>query len=230
MDIDAINWEEFKKRFRWNQGEHVAAIAPAGAGKTTLLRELMPYRGYNAFFATKPDDPLYRQIIKDGYRRIESFKDIRQGERNVMLWPKMEKTIPETMISQRDAFREALNAVVHQRAWSLWIDEAKYMSEMLKLKTELTYSIEQLRSVNATVICGAQRPAWLPPSVLANATHVFLWKSTNRDDQIKLADIGGIDAHEVRDAAKSLGSHEFIYIKTRGTDVSVVRSQVKVKT
>jgi hypothetical protein len=63
--------------------------------------------------------------------------------------------------------------------------------------------------------------------VLANASHVFLWKSTNREDQIKLADIGGIDSKIVRDEARALGRHEFIYIKTRGVNSKMVISQVR---
>lgn len=219
-------FREFINDFRWNQGEHVAAIAPAGAGKTTLLKQLLPYRKYSIFFGTKPDDPLYRQIISQGYRRVESMREIRPHETKVFLWPRMRPTIEETILAQRDVFKHALDTIVHQEAWTVWIDEAKYLSEMLRLKTELTYCIEQLRSIKATVICGAQRPAWLPPSVLSNATHTFLWKSTNRDDAMKLADLGGVDAHQVRDWAKNLDSHEFLYIRTRGTDSKIIRTQV----
>lgn len=226
MTIPFTPWSQFKRDFRWAQGEHVAAIAPAGAGKTTVLRELLPYRKYSIFFGTKPDDPLYRKIISQGYRRIESMDEIRPWETKVMLWPKQRRTIPETLEAQREAFRTAMDTIVLQKSWTVWVDESKYLSEMLHLKTELTYCIEQLRSIDATVICGAQRPAWLPPSVLSNATHTFLWKTTNSDDAKRLADLGGVDANQVRIEARNLDSHEFLYIKTRGTDSKIVRSQV----
>lgn len=227
MGIPVVPWDEFERSFRWNQGEHLAGIAPTGAGKTTLFRKLMPYRKYNIMFGTKPADDTYTRILNDGFKRIESIDEVKPWHNNYLLWPKQRKTIPETLVTQRNAFRDALDVVVQQRAWTLWVDESKYLSEMLKLKTELTYCLEQLRSVKATVICGAQRPAWLPPSVLSNSTHVFLWKTTDRNDQIKLADIGGIDSRLVRDEAKTLGSHEFLYIKSRGTDTKIIRSQVK---
>jgi len=124
-------------------------------------------------------------------------------------------------------FLHALNGIVRDGGWTLWIDETKYASEMLSLRKEISFCVDQLRSNNSSIICGAQRPSWLPQSVLANASHVFLWKSTNREDQIKLADVGGIDAKVVRDEAKSLGSHEFIYIKTRGVNSKMVISQVR---
>lgn len=227
--IEHVSWEKFITKFRWTQGEHVTAIAPPGAGKTTLFEALIPYRGYNVIFGTKPADPLYNRIIKNGFRRVESFSDIKSFDRNVLLWPRMAKTIPESIEKQREAFRLALDTIVKQGGWSVWLDESKYIAEMLGLRKEISFCVDQLRSNNSSVICGAQRPAWLPPSVLANASHVFLWKSTNRDDQIKLADIGGIDAKVVREEAKSLNRHEFIYIKTRGVNSRMVISQVSDK-
>lgn len=224
--IPFTGWDKFQADFRWKQGEHVAAIAPAGAGKTTLLHALLPYRKYSIFFGTKPDDPLYRKIISQGYRRVESMAEIRPLDDKIMLWPRQRKTIPETLLVQRQAFQTALDSIVNQGSWTVWIDETKYVAEMLKLRTELTYAIEQLRSIKATVICGAQRPSWLPLSVLSNATHTFLWKSTNREDAAKLSDLGGIDSRLVRDEARTLDAHEFLYINTRGTESKVTRSQV----
>lgn len=225
--IEAVPWSVLIERFRWAQGEHVAAIAPTGAGKTTLFKEIMPHRRYSIIFGTKKKDRLYDQIIREhGFIRVQNVDEIRPWMDRVLLWPKFRKTIPETLIVQQKTFREALDMVVSQTAWTCWFDESKYMAEMLKLRTELTFCLEQLRSVNATTICGAQRPTWLPLSVLSNATHVFLWKSTFEADAKRLADIGGIDAREIMTVAKTLGAHEFIYIRTRGTQASVVRSQV----
>lgn len=226
--IPSVPWDEFVRRFRWAQGEHLAAVAPTGAGKTTLFSELMPMRRYSLMLGTKPDDKMYREIIaKRGFRRVESVDQIRSYDEKVLLWPKQRKDIRSTVVAQQAAFREAFDMVVAQQAWTLWVDEAKYIAEFLRLKTELTYCLEQLRSINATVISGAQRPAWLPPSVLANSTHLFLWKSTRREDAQKLADVGGIDAKLIAEAAKSLDEHEFMYIKSRGTTSRVVRSEVR---
>lgn len=225
--IEPTPWDQFKAGFIWKQGEHLAAIAPTGAGKTTLFSELMPYRAWNIVFGTKPADDSYDKILRSGYKRIESVREIRSFHQNYMLWPKQRKTIPETMVAQRAAFREAMDFIVQQKAWTVWVDESKYISEMLKLKTELTYMLEQLRSINATIICGAQRPAFLPLSVLSNSTHVFLWKTTNRDDAKKLADIGGIDHREIMQELQTLGRYEFLYIKTRGTEAEVIRTQVR---
>lgn len=225
--IPLISWADFRARFRWSQGEHVAAIAPTGAGKTTLFKSLIPYRKHNLFFGTKVDDSAYRDLIrKQGFRRVESIADARPWDNNILLWPKQRKNINETIFSQRAAFQDALNTVVKQGAWAVWVDEAKYLSEFLHLKTELTFALEQLRSINATVISGAQRPSYIPPSVLSNSTHVFLWKTTHDEDAKRLADVGGIDSKVVAQAAKTLDRHEFIYIQSRGTQGQIFRTQI----
>lgn len=225
--IETVGWNDFLRQFRWNQGEHVAIIAPTGAGKTTLERQLMPYRGTNLVFGTKAADKQYDRMIRvDGFKRVESVKEIRPWHNNVLLQPKYNGSIPDLVLRQRAAFAEAMDMVVSQRRWTTWFDEAKYMSEFLKLRTQVTYCVEQLRSLEATIVCGAQRPAWLPASVLSNASHVFLSKTTNREDAQKLADVGGIDAREVRDTAVTLRPFEFLYIHTRGTEASILRTKV----
>ena len=227
MAILDLDWNAFRGVFRWNQGEHLAAIAPTGAGKTTLLRKLTPYRKFNLVFGTKIADKQYDMLVGQGFRRVESMAEIKPWDNNVLLWPKFKKTIPELVQRQRETFRDALDVVVKQRSWTLWVDEAKYVSEFLKLRTELVFCLEQLRSIDATIICGAQRPAWIPPSTLSNSTHIFLWKTTNRDDARVLSDVGGIDADEVKTAARNLGEHEFLYIRSRGTEAQIIRTEVK---
>jgi len=225
-EIPSVTWADFRRTFRWHQGEHLAAIAPTGAGKTTLFKELTPYRRYNLFFGTKVHDKTYAELQRKGFRRVNSIDEIRQWDNNVLLWPKPKKTIADTIYSQRNTFLNALDVVAKQGGWSLWVDEAKYLSEFLRLKTELTFALEQLRSIDSTVISGAQRPSYIPPSVLSNSTHVFLWKTTYDDDAKRLADIGGIDAKLVAQTAKTLDDHEFLYIRARGTNSQMVRSQV----
>lgn len=227
MPSERIPWGEFQKAFRWNQGEHLTAIAPTGAGKTTLFQNLMPYRGYSIMLGTKPDDALYRSIIRThGFERVQTIHEIRPWMDKILLWPRQRATIEETMSAQHKAFKDALDVIVLHGGWTVWVDECKYISEMLRLRTQLTYCLEQLRSINATVICGAQRPAWLPLSVLSSSSHAFLWKSVYREDAKRLADIGGIDSKEIAEELKTLDKHEFLYIHTRGTDARVLRSQV----
>jgi hypothetical protein len=206
----------------------IAIVGPTGAGKTTLLLSLINYRGHSLFFGTKPDDPLYHELIKKhGFRRIESVDEIKHYDTKLLLWPKpVPKDIKATMVKQQTAFAKAINMVVGQGGWAVWLDESKYMAENLGLKMLLTYLLEQSRSIKVTVICGAQRPAWLPASTLPNSTHIFLWKSNKREDAQRLADVGGIDAKTVVETMKTLDAHEFIYIKTRGTESEIVRSQV----
>lgn len=225
--IERVTWEEFKRRFSWRQGEQVVLIGPPGAGKTTIIDAIKDYRTYNIFFGTKKADPLYNSLIREGYRHIQDVSEIKSYDsNNFMLWPKYPGRIEEHVDTQREVFRSAMDKIVDQGGWTLIVDEAKYLSEFLGLRKELSYCVDQLRSNGSSVVCGAQRPAWVPQSVLANATHVFVFKSTNRDDQIKLADVGGLDAEVVRDEARGLDEFEFIYVKTRGVKSNMVISTV----
>lgn len=226
---ESLSWEDFKTQFRWKQGEHVTATAPTGAGKTTLFSELMPYRGHSIMFGTKKTDPMYDFIVKKrGFRRIQDVDEIRPWDTKVLLWPSHRPLdIAGTKVKQAEAFRKAMNTIMHQGNWTVWADEAKYMSEQLRLSPELTFLMEQARSAGVTMINGAQRPAWLSRSVLANSTHVFLWKTLDAEDAKRFGDIGGVDRREVIDELKTLGKHEFLYIKTRGTETNIYRSQVE---
>jgi len=227
MAIETVSWPDFLKRFRWRQGEHVAVMAPTGAGKTTLIGEILPIRSHVIFLGTKKKDKLYDALIKQGYYRVESFHDIKPWMKRVILWPKHESTINATINKQTARFLTAFDGIANQGGWCCVADEAKYMAEMLKLTKSLTFMQEQLRSNHGTNVSGAQRPFWLPRSVLSNASHVFLWKTTDADDIKRLADIGGINRREVARELSTLGKHEFVYIYTRGTEATAMRSQVR---
>lgn len=225
--IPSVSWDDFVRSFSWKQGEHVAILAPTGAGKTHLQTELVKYRGYNIFFGTKIDDKEYRRLIRSGFHRVESVSEIKPWMDHVLLWPKFRKTIAEFEYRQRIAFHDALNYIVQQRTWTLWCDEAKYIAEKLGLKRELTFAFEQLRSIRGTIIAAAQRPAMIPISVLTNSTHFFMWRNNHYDDAKRLADIGGIDAKQIAQELKLLDDHEFLYIRSRGTQTHAIRSQVR---
>jgi len=227
VSIESVSWPEFKRRFKWLQAEHVAVIAPTGAGKTTLIRELLPQRSHVVFLGTKRQDKLYNQLLADGYYRVESFSDIKPWMKRVLLWPKHTDTIPGTIAKQRARFQTAFDRIASQGGWCVVADECKYIAEMLKLSTHLTFCQEQLRSNFGTNVSGAQRPFWLPRSVLSNASHVFIWKTTDPDDLKRLSDIGGINKRLVASELATLGKHEFIYIHTRGTETAMMRSQVR---
>lgn len=223
--LESISWKNFNQSFRWRQGEHLAAVAPTGAGKTTLFAALLARRKFNLFFGTKLDDTLYHQIQRKGYTRIESIDELRSYDSKILLWPKPGKTIAETYYKQRLAFKDALNELVKQGGWTIWLDECKYLAEQLKLEKELTFCLEQLRSINGTVVSGAQRPVWMPRSVLSNASHAFIWRTNDKDDARRLADIAGLDAKLIMNEAKMLNPYEFVYINAREGDI--IKSKVE---
>jgi type IV secretory pathway VirB4 component len=231
-------YPELKRRFNWAQGEHVVIVGPTGVGKSTVIKDLLlPKRKANLFFGTKIKDPLYDELLqKRGYHRVDSLSEVRpwhkdkDGKLKVLLWPHKGKNIAETMGIQKVAFGEAMNDIAtHERPWTLILDEGKYLAEQLHLSKEISYCIEQFRTIDGTIVCGAQRPAWIPPSVMANSSWGILYKSTNRDDAQKLADMGGLDGRQIKEELMKLGPHEFLVVHTRGTETELMRSQVELR-
>lgn len=228
MTIETVPWDEFLRRFRWNQGEHTTILAPTGWGKTTLELGIVHLRSHSVFFATKRDDPLYHELIrKHKFHKVENFGEVMPWMDRILLWPEHQSTIRRTNAHQTDVFIRALDKIVAQRSWTVWFDECKYMVQKLKMEPEVTFANEQLRSTKGTVINVAQRPVWIGKSALSNASHVFLTKTHDATDAKALSDVGGIDAKLVAKESLTLGEHEFIYVATRGNTAKMLRSQVR---
>jgi energy-coupling factor transporter ATP-binding protein EcfA2 len=227
--IETVPWETLLAGFKWRQGEHLAVIGPTEVGKSTLVRELLPRRSHVIFFGTKKKDDLYDKLIrKDGFYRVETHRDIKPWMKKVIIWPSHKSTIVETIAHQKKVFTEAFDMVANQGGWTCVYDECKYLAEMLGLGRHITFAQEQLRTNGGTNVSGAQRPFWIPRSVLGMASHVFLYTSTDPDDMKRLSDIGGVNKQLIRREMETLSQHEFIYIHTRAGRASMLRSQVRI--
>lgn len=220
-----VEWDEFFRRFVWNQGEHLVAIAPTGGGKTTLLSRILPRRKYVCIFVTKTFDPTFATEF-GGYRRIEEWPPPSHLDR-ILLWPKPGKTIKETVANQKRVFKTALDRIFVERGWTVVIDEEHWLSKVLGLDLEVATFHHQGRSSGITVVDGIQRPAWVPVVTYGSADHAFLWKTTDVDDMRRLRALGGVDHQRLAANLLHLDKHQFIYVPTRSGRSAVI-SQVKM--
>lgn len=211
-----VSWDDFVSfYFRWEQGEHITLIGPTGQGKTTLALSLLKMRDYVMAIATKQRDPVLYELERMGYQRVREF-----GELPAEVSPKivLAANLPrgtESLPEQKRIVHNALTAVYVQGGWTVFLDEARYVTEYLKQEKEVELLWQQGRSSGISVLAAAQRPAWVPLSAFSQATHLFLWRTS---DQRDLERIGGLGAHDSRAIAAEVATlprFTVLYLNTR---------------
>ncbi len=216
-EVSRVTWPEFDRALRWEQGEHVSLIGPTGCGKTELSLALLPRRTYVAALATKPrDDVLDRLVRSREWRRTETWSP-RPNERRIVVWPRLRQ-----VAEWRDAkpvYEAALAGIYRAGAWCVFLDEARVICDerrpFLGLAPHLRLLWTQGRSLGVSVIAATQRPAWVPPEMYDQATHLFFFRDQDQDNLRKISGLGGVDARTIRETVPGLGKHEVMYVNAR---------------
>ena len=218
---------DFIRKFRWSQGEHLTVVAPTGRGKTTLLSRLLPMRRNVVIFGTKFMDPTFKEFKGyEVYREWPKRGDVPSHHRRIVLWPEYKGTLAESKKNQQRVFEHALNRIFVDHGWTVVFDEEHYLSKDLGFGDEIATYLHQGRSSGLTVVTGTQRPAWVPVVTYSASTHAFLWKNTHAEDMKRLANLGGIDAKELAHNMLRLGKYDFIYVNTAET-MAPIRSNLR---
>jgi energy-coupling factor transporter ATP-binding protein EcfA2 len=219
---DRVGWADFMDSLDWRQGEHVTLLGHTGSGKTTLARHLIQKRSHKLVFATKPRDPNVEVFKRDGFYMSRVWPVDPRIKRNVLFWPKVERTTD--IASQADAIAKCLQSVYRTGGWCLYFDEVRYITDTLGLQRPLEVIWLQGRALKLSILAGTQRPAWIPREAYSEASHLFLWRSTNRYDLKRLEDASNVDTKEMSPILSNLPKHDVLYINTR--DGSMVRTRV----
>ncbi len=224
-DIPRVSWEQAAPDFidAWAQGEHLVLLGKTGRGKTTFafdaLERRCEQRGASiCIFVTKKTDETISDL---GWPKITDWPpawSVRQKKR-VVLWPPYTKasTYPS---DARPTFLEALDEIMDEGNWTLFLDEASYMVESLKLRTSMDELFTQSRSNGITLIAGSQRPVWVSRATLSQHCWVCAFRVGDEEDAIRAGEVIG-DRDRYRDVVMALGEHEFLLANTV-TDQAVV--------
>lgn len=209
-------------RSTWKQGEHILISGPTGSGKTKLARRIVQLRHDNgghviAFVAKPNEDPTIAEDYKQ-FTRWKSFKKRHPSHENrVLLWPDTSrlKTRAEIINHQREIFQDAFNQINRQGRWTLLVDEGLYTTnpQFLGLADELAMGHAIGRSNNLTIVTNAQRPSHLPLILYGSASHAFIGRTREANDQKRLAELGAREgSKELAQRISNQGRHDFLWI------------------
>jgi len=193
-------WANHFANLQWQQGEHVLISGPTGSGKTTMVRRLIEKRSHVVVFVSKLYDPTFKNEFK-GWTRLEEWP--KGGPKpylnRILLWPRQQKTLRDSVSLQREVFRDAINAISVQGKRCIVIDESLMMNDprIIGLGTEIGLMHYYGRSSGISMVDLMQRPAWIPNVIYSSVTHAYITKTRDRNDLKRLSDMGGVDNREV---------------------------------
>lgn len=232
-DIEAkpqrVFWQPFVDEiFRWNQGEHVAFIAPTGSGKTTVALRLLPLRKYITVLATKPRDKTL-DAFAQGFGRHKHW--LNGWQKGFVVWGQWREHASATKFPHRviwppadrldsaeqqgHVFRDTLSSIYTQGSWCVYIDELWFVTNVLKLDREVKVYLQQARSLDISLVVATQRPAFIPLEVYDQSTHLFFWRDNDEANLSRISGISWLSARLVRETVADLLPHEVLYINTR---------------
>ncbi len=226
--IEEVSWKAAAPEFveAWDQGEQLVLLGKTGRGKTTFASEALERRHdqRNAsvlMFVTKKKDQTSDDLLARGWDRIKSWPPTyAQRQRGqLILWPPYTKasTYPKDV---RPTFLEALDEIMEEGNWTLYVDEASYAVQSLHLRTSLDEFFTQSRSNGITLMAGSQRPVWVSRAQLSQHAWVCAFRIGDTEDARRAAEVMG-DRDRYRDVLLALGPHQFLLCDTLGDNAIV---------
>jgi hypothetical protein len=191
-------------------------VGATGSGKTTLAQRMIDYRTYVAVMATKNRDPsLYPELMRKGYV-LSDDPELNFAETpKVIFRPKLEAPTAKAKVAQTEAFREVLVNIFNEGGWCVYGDEVRYLVQNLGLATELETLWLQGRSLGVSMVVSTQRPVSIPVLAFESATHLFLFRATDRVNIQRASEFAAADADAIRYTLPRLPRYEVLHIDTR---------------
>lgn len=231
--------ELLRRRWDYNDGEHVTAIQPTGGGKTYLMYQLLEATGKPSVgLVMKPRDPEPAKWTRQlGFKEIGHWpppskwpwQDRPPG---YTLWPRQSLTDldADEALLQRE-FAACLGHVYARGDQIAFCDEVQGLCE-LKLQKQLKALWTRGRAMGAGLWCATQKPSGdqggppVPTYLYSAASHLFLGRDPTEMNRKRFAEIGGVDARIVNEAVAGLRLHP---IESADGRVNYVSEQLYIR-
>jgi hypothetical protein len=217
-ELPIASWEEVWPEFLadWDQGQHLVTLGKTGLGKTTfsfdVLEKRHRLRGAScAIFCTKKRDETVAGLQWPQMKEWPPNYKQRRA-RKFILWPTYTKgsTYP---VDARPILLDALDGIIDEGSWTLYLDEASYLVEQLKLRISIDELFTQSRSNGITLIAGSQRPVWVSRAMVSQHTWLACFKIGDWDDAKRAAEVLG-DRDRFAEVVNRLDIHDFVLVNT----------------
>lgn len=228
-NLERAPWDATVDRMDWRPGEHVTFIGPNGRGKTEAAIKLATERRrWIVFLSTKRIDSTQDVLVEHGFRRISQVKDINPGIHNRFIFkPPFPKNASASDLKANHgaAFSQALITLREQTGWTIMVDECRYIAGTLGLRDELEMLWLQGRSEKTTVMANTQRPRFIPLEAYDQATHIFMWSDSDRNNIVRVSEMAGLNTDLVLATLPGLPKHDILYINTVTGDIFVTNTR-----
>lgn len=216
MTPQELPWDQFFRQWErvYKQDQHVTIIGPTDCGKTTLTKRLIQPRGHVVGFGIKYKDTSLDDLLKQDWHRVDRWKLKPRSARRILLWPKADDP-EEAPKLHRERFAEALHDIFKVGAWTVWSDELRYLTDMCGLRKLYQHMYITSRSNNISLVSAAQRPAFVPLEAYSSAQHLFLYKTGDERDIVRIGGLNGTSAKQVAGTVADLPFHTFLYVNQR---------------
>lgn len=216
MKIQPVAWSDFADHLRkaWKPGDHFSVIAPTGYGKSHLVvKGLMRRWTHVITLDVKGDDPVVRAGCGDLIHHYPTQTDILKaelGESNPRYLFRVHSNSRDQMRREfYDVFANAWSKGGRRKkagSWVIHVDEARIISDKLKMRDHLEWLWIGGRSKGITMLASTQAPRWVPREFYDQATWIAIGRQRDEDVIRRLKEIGGAagDGVDLRSVLPSL--------------------------
>lgn len=171
---------------------------------------------------------LQKLVTSGGYTKLDRWpkwsRDDDRGNRHLVIWPPIgtKEDVADVSVARR-RLREAMDKIMREGGWTVYVDELLFASRAtwLGLERQLEFYWQQARTEKVSLVVSAQRSSKIPLLAYDQISHLFVFRDNDRNNAERIGEMAGQDRLEVRDEIQKLSDHEFLYVDVRHDDMMI---------